>query len=143
MIARRSFFRATVAAPLAAKAAVDEAVGSAAGLNGGTLGAPLSFGYGNPANINGQSADPRPKILSWLKRFGIPTHDRERIWEECRYVNMLDPDLAAKRSWSMGVKIATQRRRNYDRRLAGAMKQAGWNEARRLFTEKSGFEWWF
>jgi hypothetical protein len=138
MIARRSLFRALVAAPLAAKAAVDKAVANAAGvaetgLTPGYLGCPASTGDAHQAST----------VLSWLKVFGLPEFERERIWNESQHVSHLDADIAAKRSWSMSVKIAHQRQRNFHQRLASAERHLVHQVKRDEMAKATGWSWWF
>ncbi len=73
--------------------------------------------------------------------FGFPPHVEEAIRRNSKWVQLLDPDIAAKRSWSMSVKILTQQERNYQREIE-RMRELGWFEmAQEKFKNLVGFEW--
>lgn len=119
MIARRSFLRlfgsGAVAAPLAAKAAADKAVADLAGVS---LLPNASLAYpsvgGGPPTTSGQD-DWKRKALRFLSRPDLPDWYEEVLRERALQVTSIDPDIACKRSWSMSVKIMTQRQRNLER----------------------------
>lgn len=142
MIARRKFMQALAAAPLAAKGAADQAIAKAAGIGASGLGAAGHFG-GVPAGSASSGEPSAVKVLSWLKTFGLPEHVRERMKVETRYVAFLDPDLAAKRSWSMSVKIAAQRQRNFAHKMASAERRLVTQIKQEELAKLIGWKWWF
>ena len=138
-------------APLAAKAAADASMGSLTGmLPGGVSG----FGNGGSLNLSHSSggapiADglfvPYEKRLigasDLIKLTGLPEVVEHQLRDNSPQVFTLDPDIACKRSWSMNVKIAEQRQRNYTRSVE-RIHQAAWSQ-RRFSAIKAllGFEW--
>ena len=63
----------------------------------------------------------KKKVLRFLANNALPDWLDDELRERNRYVGYLDPDIAAKRSWSMAVKIATQRERNIARAKTDAL----------------------
>ena len=135
-------------APLAAKAAGDAqfakdmGLHNFAGLGSATMG--LSSG-GPPAECNPGPYIPYEKRLmgaaDYIKIFGVPSSVEFRMRDEAKYVAHLDPDIACKQSWSMSVKIMTQRERNYQRSIE-RMRVAGWQErGRQSLKDLLGFDW--
>lgn len=137
---RRRFLSFLPALPLAGKALADEAIAKAAGVGASGLGGACAPSTGYPSAIN-DGPDNRHRAMAWLRQFGLPDFERAKIWDECRYVHSLDPDIAAKRSWSMSVKILTQRQRNFDRRLAEQFGRFDYSESRDAFMKTQGW-WW-
>lgn len=118
MIKRRGFLGliggAAVAGPSMAKQAV-----ASVGLDSMALTAlPHDFGpvggYGSTAAV-GQEYDHARWLKDQIRSItGISEEERrERIASQ--HVSMLDPDLAANRSFSLSFKVQTQKRRNYER----------------------------
>lgn len=143
-LARRAFLRMAPSVALAGKLAADQAIASVTGLTGqgGTLvGHPLAGG------INGGGPSPdlddTSRIRAFFERFGLPSHERDRLWDETRFVGHLDPDIAAKRSWSMSVKILTQRERNFQRQVDQRKARWTWDDARSKFAQTHGFRFWW
>lgn len=117
MTSRRSFLRVLgltpVAAPLAAKAAADKAASDLIGL--GSMPSP-SPGYGISGGSPVQTVqDWKTKVLRFLSSATLPDWVEEELRYRNRFVGYIDPDIACKRSWSLNVKIATQRDRNIER----------------------------
>jgi hypothetical protein len=141
---RRTFFGFMGTAPLAAKAAAEAEIANSMNMihfNG--LGdATMRLPGGIPHAIDDVSYE--KKLIGaadYIKLFGVPEAMEYRIRDESRYVSSLDPDIACKRSWSMAVKIMTQRERNYHRSVE-RMKVAGWQERGKQALKKTlGFDW--
>ncbi len=77
----------------------------------------------------------------YIKMFGLPEVIDFELRDRSRCINSLDPDIACKRSWSMSVKIMTQRQRNYDRELL-RLEKSGWqHKSRSALSKLIGFEW--
>lgn len=132
-----------VGGALAAKAELDATVSSQAGLIKGILapgGAPIGNAY--PQGYSGGDWR-KPYLIAaeYAKAVGLPEHVKSNMRERARFVDALDPDLAAKRSWSMSVKIATQRERNYQREVDRIKKDADQYRAALLLKETVGWEW--
>jgi hypothetical protein len=141
----------SVSAPLAAKAAADASLGSLTGMiPGGALG----FGNGGSLSLPGGSGAPIAsegpfvpyekrliRASDFIRLTGLPEVVENQIRDNSRQVFQLDPDIASKRSWSMNVKIAEQRQRNYTRSVE-RIHQAAWSQ-RKLSAIKAllGFEW--
>lgn len=144
--ARRAFLRAlpgaVAAAPIVAKAAADELIGKHAGLGTFSAFGNISGGEGGMPNGCAPSPQDPSLIRDFFHRFGLPEFERARIWEETA-VGGLDPDIAAKQSWSMSVKILTQRQRNFNRRIDKQYRHWGYEDARAAFQQKHGFWWWW
>lgn len=147
---RRRFFAFAGATPLAAKAAADRAIAEASGvfhLNGLGDASVGIAGGGPPAtgDAMGGAFVPYEKRVTgageYLKVFGMPDWVEYQLRDNARYVNSLDHDLACKRSWSMSVKIAEQRQRNY-RKAVERMHKSAWTYRGRTAIQKLlGFEW--
>ncbi len=140
--ARRAFLRAlpgaAVTGHIAAKAALDGAIGQAVGIQGSALG---QFGGGFPEACNPAPPD-RGRVRDFFRKFGLPDFERERMWPETS-VHALDPDIAAKRSWSMSVKILTQRQRNFEQRVGRQDRNWSYEDMREAFYKKNGFWFWW
>ena len=135
---------APIAAPLAAKAAADASVAKLAGVT--IEGAAPSIAL--CANSFGQIGGPTDEYNraqqaagDYARLFGLPDFVKENIRRNASYVNILDPDIACKRSWSMSVKIATQRQRNYERYIEQMHHNAWHAKARAGFKTLAGFDW--
>lgn len=118
-LARRLFLKAlrlAPAAPLAAKAAIDKSIADAVGItSNGIAGSTMSGINVAPLGIGGNSdQDWKQRLLRFLHNGVLPDWADDQIRFRCRQVTYLDADIAAKRSWSMSVKIATQRERNIE-----------------------------
>jgi hypothetical protein len=136
------------AAPLAAKATADAEIAKHAGtwsveglgdaslrLAGGSIGSPA---------VSAENIPYERRLIGaadYIKMFGLPEVIDFELRDRSRYVTALDPDIACKRSWSMSVKIATQRQRNYEREVE-RLKKSGWQQrGRSALTKLMGFEW--
>jgi len=134
-------------APLAAKAASDAIIAqgmgvTTTGLGGTGLGLPGAFGGASEGGFGGVPYEQRLiGAADYIKIFGIPAVVDEGLKDQARWVGTLDPDIACKKSWSMSVKILTQRQRNYDR-LVERMKVSGWHErGKQTLKSVLGYEW--
>ena len=110
---------AAPAAPLAAKLANDATLAQLTGVNAGGLGgSSIAMPMGMPST-DGKCVGPITNFMSYeeglvaaskyTKAFGLPEFVERGYREQSRYVNSLDPDIANKKSWSMSVKIQSQR----------------------------------
>lgn len=141
----------TAAGPLAAKAALDEGIARQAGLNLSALATGGKWGYGSggpPASSQGQisgqyfSHDEKIRLATaYIKSFGLPEFVQKTAREQSKWVNALDPDIAAKRTWSMSVKIQEQRARNYAYAIEQYENSAWYNEKKSFVNKLLGFEW--
>jgi len=135
----------TAAGPLAAKAAAESQIADmmnikAIGAFGG-VGAGLP---GQPAEQSGGNVPYAKRMIGaseYVKMFGVPQVIDEGLRQNSRWINGLDCDIACKKSWSMSVKVMTQRQRNYEKILESLHKM-GWRQ-KSLDALKSvmGFEW--
>lgn len=122
-------------APLAAKAAADKAIGDLAGISPLPNGLPPTFGIGG-GDVSQNSW--KTKVARFLAEKAIPDWFEDELRERHRYVGYLDPDIASKRSWSMAVKIATQRERNIERGRREVIEGPKRSMRSREFEEKWG-----
>jgi hypothetical protein len=143
---RRSFLALMGAAPLAAKATADAEIAKQIGLNSGGL---IQGGFGNQIGgasalgmADGGSYEQRiTGAAEYIKMFGMPESIARELRENTRYVGALDPDIACKKSWSMSVKLMTQRQRQYDRQVEN-MTGWGWQmKGREALRKALGFQW--
>lgn len=137
---RRSILKllgvAPAAAPLAAKAAADKAIGDMAGI-GLLPNAPPYVGIsGSPQPLGAD--DWKKKVLRFLMNPTLPSWFEDDVRHRNWQVGYLDPDIASKRSWSMNVKIATQRQRNIERAKREALDGPRRGVRQREFEEKYG-----
>ena len=147
-LSRRRFTKALglvpMVAPLAAKAAADAEIAKLVDIRPGA--GPFQLGannYGGPAAPSGLDDYAKARIAAadYVKHVGLPDFVRESFRRDAQYVSLLDPDIAAKRSWSMSVKILTQRERNLERRIE-AMHHGAWqSNASLLFKRLTGWDW--
>lgn len=146
-LGRRKLLGLIGMSPLAAKAAADQAMAATTGLapqgmqGFGHIGPPAGHPGGQVYAADASST--REKIKNWLSKNGLPEWERARLREQSRHVYALDPDIAAKKSWSMSVKIITQRQRNYERSLHEAMHHTDYQELRDKFVRETGFWLWW
>jgi len=134
--------------PLAAKATVDAEIAKGigvdlSGLGNAAMGLPGGY-YGAPQALQGPEIPYERRLIGaadYIKAFGLPKSVEANFRDNARYVQSLDPDIACKRSWSMSVKIMTQRERNFQRAVE-RVKVAGWQErGRQKLKTILGFEW--
>jgi hypothetical protein len=125
------------ASPLAAKAASDSQIAKLVGIVDGAGSPKWSAPTGGPADWN----KTRVAASEYMKFVGIPDFVREQVWRESQYVSYLDPDLAAKRSWSMSVKVLTQRQRNFERRMEQLQHSGTQARAAMAFQKLTGWDW--
>ena len=142
---RRRFLTILGATPIAAKVAADEVVAKAAGVKMTGLGTQMAWLPGgelpqaNPTPIPYDERQAR--ALAHLDMFGVPGWVEQELRGYASEVSALDPDLAAKRSWSMAVKIAEQRERNYRQRLELMREAVRHSRERSLLRKLLGFDW--
>jgi hypothetical protein len=116
-IGRRKLLSAFATAPLAARAAVEDAAEKLARIDTSGIGSYTP----HAAHEDEKRAQIARALLNPLMRRSV----EEILYrDECRYVESIDADLVAMRSWSLAAKITFQRRRNVERRLR--VMQHGW-----------------
>jgi hypothetical protein len=147
---RRRFFGLIGVTPLAAKAAADAQIARLSGMPSGThtglgaQGVSVDYGYGNPSTVPGDGMSWSQRVAGCVRHiemFGLPRHVQFRLREQSKYVGWLDPDIACKRSWSMSVKLMTQRQRNYERYIARFHAEGEAAQDREMLRRVLGFEW--
>ena len=148
MLGRRRFLHMLGATPLAAKMAADAEVAKLSGIDQRGLSGDFSGGASNnepPSGAGfGEQTPYRERVIkakNWLRITGMPEVLLAEIREQNRYVSTLDPDIAAKRSWSMAVKVLTQRERNIARAIASYTEDTGYYAVRSTLSKLVGFEW--
>lgn len=137
-LARRGFLKLLPAAGFAGKLAAEDAAKQLSGL--GSTGFPQNAGGGwaveglgcapnQPAPISlsqgsAISIDARRRIIQRVLRIPKLRGELESIlYEDQRHVGYIDPDLAAKRSFSLAAKVTFQRQRNVERALQNQVYQ--------------------
>ena len=149
---RRKFFAIAGSAPLAAKATIDNGIGKLAGMgpsNGlgmGGLGIQSGLPEGEIVQGSGVYMPYEEKLIKageYIKIFGVPDWMEFQMRDNAKYVGALDSDLACKRSWSMAVKIAEQRQRNYNRRIEYMERCAYHERGKSILKKFLGFNWPF
>jgi hypothetical protein len=94
-----------------------------------------------------ESYVPYPKRVlgaaNYIKMFGVPEFVEYELRDQSKYVQCLDPDIACKKSWSMSVKIMTQKERNYQKSLERINKSEWQQNKRNAIKTILGFEWPF
>lgn len=138
---RRGFLRLLGASSLAAKQALDKEVAAVA-LGGDKPLAPYSLlaaaHGGEDDDFTANKAAQLHVVARYFNTVGIPEFAEKELRAQTQYVTVLDPDLAAKRSWSMSVKIQEQRERNYQRKVEAIGAQAAWFSGRAWFKRVTG-----
>lgn len=131
-LSRRTALRALGLSPLAAKATADAAIAEATGV------LPTPSGDCLPSLVSASDETWRRKVLRFLAAPFLPDWLEEELRERNRHVGYLDPDIACKRSWSMSVKIVTQRQRNVERDRINVVRGTRRALRSREFQEKFG-----
>jgi len=142
---RRRFLSVLGASPLAVKAAADEATAKLLHIDTSGLGSRpgLPYDYGRTAaNVPTNADNPYAAAARFIRQFGIPEWFDKELRDRAAQVYTLDPDIACKRSWSLAVKIATQRERNYRRLLAEIDKAERIATGRAAVTKVIGYWPW-
>jgi hypothetical protein len=136
-------------APLAAKAAVDEEIAKGVGMQ-------FKSGLGNAAmdlydNAPAQGSkgihafvpyeERLSKAVKWIKAFGLPKEVEYKLRDDAKQCYHLDADIACKQSWSMSVKLMTQRERNYQKALNRMIKASELDDNRTTLSKLLGFDW--
>lgn len=128
------------ASPLALKAVADDRIMQ---MTGAQIAAP---GFMGPSGAPPDAASSyNQRLISaseFINLFGLPSAVEAGLRRHS-WVGNLDPDLAAKRSWSMCVKFQEQRARNYARRVAEIHESAAHLRANALLKQTTGFDWPF
>ena len=130
-------------APVAGKTAIDAETAKIANVAANGLGDASSrlitgvTGFSSPESWSKSVLG----AAEHVRLFGVPDSVDFRIRDDARNVHALDPDIACKRSWSMSVKIMTQRQRNYDRAIERLKSSGAIERKRQALTALLGFEW--
>jgi hypothetical protein len=141
MISRRSFAKLLGITPIAAKHAADKELAKLAGINMEGASSPATLG-GIPAVEAGDAfLNRQMAAVQYMKQFGLPDFLDKSIRRSSKYVGQLDPDIVAKKSWSMSVKILTQRQRNYQNYIDSMEYQAMYSKGASLFKKLTGWDW--
>ena len=150
MLGRRSFLKALGLAPAAVSSGATQA--SALGLKGamGVLhaGSPVQASVETIGAVYAKATsgeqDARLAYEAWkaISGVAVPEHKRQEIEREARYVQALDPDLVANRSWSLAAKMRVQAERNIGRRMAEAEGDMLRRFKREVFQQQFGFDVW-
>lgn len=136
---RRGFLSALARTPvvgaLAGKMLADDAMAKLAGvqLSGMTSGA---------APLGSYSTGPDPTPKDWargLRDAATRKRVEAMMYELERAVYQLDPDLVAKRSFSLNAKIVFQRQRNVARRLAELQEDYHYRRLSNVLNDFLGF----
>lgn len=128
---RRRFFALAGSAPIAAKAAADKVVADLSGVAHSGTG----LAFGNPAGGMEVTADQyRMAFLNPFTRGAIES----LVYEQERYIGVIDVDLASCRSFSMAAKITFQRQRNVQRRIQDMSEGYSWDRLTKLVKKAIG-----
>lgn len=142
-LARRGFLKLLPAAPLAAKVAADEATQKLMGGQANGFGATVPYTLGSRSVPSltesgglGELTGPNRlyvpgsdaiKASKYISAFGVPEWLEDELRSSLNHVYVFDVDIASKRSWSLAVKVATQRERNYQKAVR-QMQSIGWKQ---------------
>ena len=134
----------TAAGPLAARVAAESEIANLTTLKG----FPLSVGveaqsYPQQAGVIGYNEEsPYIQAQKYLKLWGkLPQFVDDNIRERAKNVSYLDTDIACKKSWSLNVKIAAQRERNYQNEIKRYVNSGAYESAQSMFRKLTGFSW--
>ena len=145
-LGRRGFLRSLLAAPLAARAATEAEVAKHMAMTlplgvGSTGGVPAS---GPPSQGSELSPGARAsKLFDFMHHHGLPAWEEERIRRDNHSVHALDADLAALRSFSLSVKVATQRERNVQKTIERIKLYGAYSALQDKFRKRHGFWLWY
>lgn len=138
---------AAPAAPLAAKAMLDKELAVLTGVSPNIAGSiPHAYGSPPPQYLDATAStgpDAETLAADFFDLFGLPDHIRDQLYERSRPVSYFDPDIAAKRSWSHSVKVATQRERNFAQLKEKMRDGIAQNRKTKAFKKVTGFYWPF
>ena len=140
---RRAFgaIGALAATPIAAKEAMDSEVARLT-FDRATALAPALQYAGAPT-----SGDDYTKAIlkagDYINAIGVPDWVRDHYRRNGSYIQALDPDIAALRSFSMSVKIMMQRERNLERNIEYMKHQATKARKASAFKALTGWDWPF
>jgi len=125
---RRGFLGFMGGAAVAGPSALKQAAENMVGLSRSAALSPGVGGFGAPAPAQPGDANALTGLLREHKLLGMIrnlTADQRNELRRRTWVDRLDPDLASYASFSLSAKIAMQRERNVDARLA---HRKGWLE---------------
>ena len=146
MLARRSFLRALGIGPAIVAGAAEQATGLRGGIGslfgyGVSAGVQEGFGRAPVSPISDEGAIAR-KMVGYLASNALPSFVTDRMREQAREVQRLDPDLAVNRSFSLATKMRIQAEREVIRATRLAATVAKRNVLRTAFYKMHGFELW-
>lgn len=141
---RRAGLRLLAALPIGARAAAEEVRNAGLSAFPTPSSAPPPFpGNPNVPTPMGDYSQQQVDAATYIDAFGVPKHVEEYYRSQAEYISYLDPDIAARRSWSMSVKIITQRERNYQRLVQRARENGYRVKMSRTFEQLTGIRWPF
>lgn len=112
-LARRGFLKLLPATPFAVRTAAEETARTISKIEVSGVGQDNSIGARGLPSTCLSSTD--PSADQWrtaLRNLGLREQIESLIYENNRFVNRIDPDIAVLRSYSLNAKIAFQRQRN-------------------------------
>lgn len=147
MATRRKFLGilgvGAASAPLAAKEALDKSIADL--VMRGQEAAPLAPSSELLTPYLDDRDEWRGRVelaAQWLRAGNpVPDHVEKKMRNDASYVSALDPDIANKRSWSMAVKIAAQRERQYEEAKARMLNGNTDHKGKKALEELIGFRW--
>jgi hypothetical protein len=137
---RRKFFGLVAASPLAAKKAADAAAQDLVDKSENYLGYSVPQpNYVDPIHEKRMPA----KVIRKMLANGLPDWRIEEIRRDLsHYTPKLDPDIAAKRSWSLVAKYSAQRERDFEKAVKHSLDvfDNEWiHQAREKFQRETGW----
>lgn len=128
------------AAPILAKVSADKTIADLVGISPANVATYHPPPLSDTPDVQTQSVRHwKQKIIRFLTNRTLPYWFEEEVRLRNRNVSFLDPDIANKRSWSMAVKIVTQRERN----IADAKRNALEGPRRSMRMREFENEWGF
>lgn len=120
MIGRRKFLSVLGVGAVAAPVAGRQIISAAGGIEGAYAQMPSSPppNVGQAFRSGGLSFDPWEQARRAFANKETLDKITSELFAEQRTINAIDHDLASKRSFSLAAKVAFQRQRNVERRLA-------------------------
>lgn len=145
---RRSFLKASAAAPVAARTLSQQL---AAAVGGFSMDAAMAAGVSAlgstppacPLPIDQASdLDRQSRLLRALRLYGIPSWKRKEFRRYARNDRILDPDIAVLRSISLSTKLRIQWARNELRWEQREIENLTETNERSSWFERFGIAWW-
>ena len=131
----------TAAGPLAVRVAAESEVANLTALKNATF-AMGTEAQSYPQSIEYKEESPYIQAQKYVKLWGkLPQFVDDNLRERAKNVSYLDPDIACKKSWSLNVKIAAQRERNYQNEIKRYVNSGNYETAQNIFRRFTGFSW--